>query len=435
MQQLCPASTAWPFKLADNEVNRKTESVKAGQDTFSGRRAGMPQGLTTVIACFLPILAITSMFPAVPEMIRHFANDPDASIKVPSMVTVPGLAIALVAPFVGFAVDKFGRRPLLLPATFLYSICGTAPFFLESLNAVYISRFLLGLCEAVILTTVTTLIADYWDDAGRRTWLAIQNLAGPALSSVVILFAGSLAAHRWNTIFLLYVIAFPVFVAMWIWLFEPAAPTVGRSHETQPLPAATEALPYALLARIFSLVLFTALLFYTVFVNGAIVWEEIGVTDPARIGQLTALPSLFFLVGAALFWIEGRAGMAVRLQIGSMLLFLGAGLTLIGVAQGTTSMVAGIIVVQIGSGMAVPTLLSWTQSRLSPQYRGRGIGIWMASFFFGQFLSPIVIGVARRSLGSMQQAFVLVGCIGVAVSLVALALAVNIRRGGVALHN
>ena len=45
-----------------------------------------PQGMTLVIAAFLPIIAIVAMGPAVPSMIQHFASDPDARKDVPAMI-------------------------------------------------------------------------------------------------------------------------------------------------------------------------------------------------------------------------------------------------------------------------------------------------------------------------------------------------------------
>ena len=114
-----------------------------------------PQGLTIVIAAFLPIIAIVAMGPAVPSMIEHFANDPEARAKVPAMIGAPGLAMAVLAPFAGLLVDRFGRRRLLLICTFAYGICGSAPLFLNDLDQIYISRLLLGVCEAGILTVVT----------------------------------------------------------------------------------------------------------------------------------------------------------------------------------------------------------------------------------------------------------------------------------------
>lgn len=132
------------------------------------QRPGVAQGLTVIIAGFLPILAIVSMFPAVPAMIGHFAADPDAGWKVPAMVSAPGLTIAIVALFAGVLVDRFGRRRLLLAATLVYGVFGALPFPLESLDAIYASRLALGVAEAVILTTLNTLIADYWAEDGFR---------------------------------------------------------------------------------------------------------------------------------------------------------------------------------------------------------------------------------------------------------------------------
>ena len=181
----------------------------------------VPQGITIVAAAFLPIFAIASMFPAVPTIIDHFAGDPDAKWKVPLMVSAPGLTIAIFAPFAGYFADRFGRRPILLVATFTYALFGTAPFFLESLNAVFATRLLLGISEAAILTSVNTLIGDYWNEKRRRDWLFLQGIAGPFLASGVILLAGPATAIRWNGMFLVYLVAVPIFLAMVAFLFEP----------------------------------------------------------------------------------------------------------------------------------------------------------------------------------------------------------------------
>ena len=146
-----------------------------------------PQGMTLVIAAFLPIIAIVAMGPAVPSMIQHFADDPEARAKVPAMIGAPGLAMALLAPFAGLLTDRFGRRPLLLICTGLYGFFGAAPLFLNDLDHIYWSRLLLGVSEAGILTVVNTLIGDYWDDKGRKNWLFLQGLVGPFLAGFVAL--------------------------------------------------------------------------------------------------------------------------------------------------------------------------------------------------------------------------------------------------------
>lgn len=389
--------------------------------TATTRKPGLPQGLTVILAGFLPILAIVSMFPAIPAIIQHFApTDPTAMTKVPSMVTAPGLAIALVALFAGVAVDKFGRRKMLLVATFFYGIIGAAPFVLENLDTIYVSRLLLGLSEAVILTTVNTLIADYWDEGGRRKWLTLQGMVGPALSSVMIFFAGSLTAWRWNGIFLLYLLALPIFFAMLRYMYEPPSDTTARRMlgiDEKPLTASD--FPWKPMLGIAGLTLFASAIYYVFIVNGASVWQELGVKDPESIGQITALPSLFILAGAGLFWWQGRRGVAVRWQIATALSLLGAGLVVMGLTHGWQGMIVGMALQQTGAGMTIPTLIAWAQGQLPYAHRGRGMGIWTSTFFFGQFTSPLLVSGARVATGSMQGAFLAAGIISIVGAAVA----------------
>lgn len=389
-------------------------------NTAQHRQAGIPQGLTIIVTGFLPILAIVSMFPAVGAMIGHFApSEPSAATMVPSMVTAPGLAIAIIALFAGVLVDKYGRRKLLLVSTFAYGLIGVIPFFLEDLNLIYGSRLLLGVSEAAILTTVNTLIADYWDEGGRRRWLTLQGMVGPALSSVMIFFAGTLAAWRWNGIFLLYLVAIPIAFAMVRYLFEPKSDaTVRRNLGIDEGGVGAEGFPWAVMLGIGGLTLFSSLIYYVFIVNGSLVWQELGIADPKSIGQITALPSLFILAGAAIFWLLGRNGVDARWQLALMLGLLGSGLALMGLTPNWQGMVAGMVLQQTGAGMAVPVLIAWAQSKLPYQHRGRGMGLWTATFFFGQFASPLILSTIKGSAGSMQGAFLVAGIAAVVGSAV-----------------
>lgn len=394
------------------------------------RKAGLPQGITVILTAFLPILAIVSMFPAVGAIIGHFMpTDPTAATKVPSMVTAPGLAISIIALFAGVLVDKYGRRKLLLWSTFFYGIVGAFPFFLEDLDQIYASRLALGVCEAAILTTINTLIADYWDENGRRRWLTLQGIVGPALSSVMIFFAGSLVAWRWNGIFLLYLVAIPIFFAMLKWMFEPESDaTVRRNLGMDEDGVVAGGFPWAKIVGIGVVTLFTSLIYYVFIVNGSLVWQELGVTDPASIGRITALPSLFVLAGAAIFWVLGSKGVSLQWQIAIMLGFLGSGLALMGLTTGWQGMVAGMVLQQTGAGMAIPVLIAWAQNQLPREHRGRGMGVWTATFFFGQFASPLVLGLIRGPDGTTQSVFLIAGVAGM-VGGVLMALLLRGKKG------
>lgn len=383
-----------------------------------------PQGVTVVVAAFLPIFAIVSMFPLVPVMIQHFAEDPDARSKVPLMVTAPGLTIAILAPFAGFVVDRFGRRRLLLLCTFFYGIFGTAPFFLRDLDAIFISRLLLGVTEAGILTIVNTIIADYWDDTGRRNWLFLQGLVGPFAGSMIVLLTGTFASISWNAGFLVYLIAFPVYLAMLVYIFEPKKPEAADEAPAEA-PAAPH-FPMRQALKVAALTLFTAALYYVFIVNGGLVFKEVGVEDPHELSLLYTIPSLFVLVGAVAFRL--MAARPYPLQVATVLGLLGIGLAGMGLSTGVAGVLVSMAIQQTGAGMAIPTLIAWAQRQFPFEHRGRGMGIWTSAFFLGQFVSPWFVHRFDLASGSTQGAFVISGACALIVGVGAIAVAFGGRR-------
>lgn len=372
-----------------------------------------PQGITMVVAAFLPVFAIIAMFPVVAQIIGHFKDDPDAALKVPGMVTAPGYAIFLLAPFAGFFVDRFGRRRLLLICTFFYGIVGTAPFFLENLDSIIASRILLGVCEAGILTIVNTLIADYWDDTGRRNWLMLQGLVGPLFQPLVFLAVSAVAAARWNGGFLVYLIAFPIFISMYFVLFEPKRPEAAAGNNAAPTSGSAP-FPLRDALTVGALTLFASIVYYVFIVNGSIVWKEVGLTNPMDVSKATVIPAMFILAGSVLFRLVSRYSSNV--QIGVFLVLLGAGLAGIGLARTVGQVQLALIVQQTGAGMAVPALIAWAQSKFAFEHRGRGMGVWTSAFFLGQAISPLIVGTVAVRAGTMQGAFLAMGLAGLVVA-------------------
>lgn len=383
-----------------------------------------PQGIVVVLAGFLPMLAIVAMGPAVPTLIAHFANDPDARAQVPALIGAPGLTMAILAPFSGLLVDKFGRRQLLLVATAFYAVFGTVPLLLDNLDQIYVSRLLLGISEAVILTVVNTLIADYWDDKGRKNWLFLQSLVGPVFGGLVGLSVGEASKLQWNAVFFVYLAAIPIWAAMMIWLFEPKKAEGGEASAEQAVPAT--AFPWRSAAVTALVTFFAAMLYYVFIINGALAFAEVGVTQPDRYAQLIFVPTLFFLLGAILFRI--LANRSYALQLGVFFALLGAGLAAIGLAETPGAMATGVIVQQTAAGMAVPTLLAWTHSKFDFAHRGRAMGIWTAAFFLAQSQSPRLVHLLDQTTGSMQGAFLTAGIVGIVAGAVGAVIALTARK-------
>jgi MFS family permease len=378
-----------------------------------------PQGLTIVIAAFLPIIAIVAMGPAVPTMIEHFALDPEARAKVPAMIGAPGLAMAVLAPFAGLLVDRFGRRPLLLVCTALYGLFGGAPLLLNDLDHIYYSRLLLGVSEAGILTVVNTLIGDYWDGNGRKNWLFLQGLLGPFLAGFIALIVGYATTVQWNGVFFVYLVAFPIWGAMFLWLFEPKKAEAAAAPAISFLTEAKTPFPWAKLALIASVTLLSSMLYYVFIINGALIFKEVGVVEPQRYAALIFIPQFFILAGAGLFRL--LADRSHGLQLGVFFLLMGIGLAGMGLAGTASVMAAALVVQQTAAGMAVPALISWAQTKFDFHHRGTGMGVWTAAFFLGQSQSPRLVHVIDAEVGSMQGAFLIAGSIGIGSAMLVLA--------------
>lgn len=381
---------------------------------FFRRLDKVPQGAIIVISSFLPLFAIVSMFPALPSIIDHFKDHPNARDLVPLMVSAPGLSIALTASLAGVLVDKFGRVKPLLWATFFYGIFGCAPFFLTDLYAMMGSRFLLGFSEAIIITAVNTLIADYWQDKGRRDWLFLQGLAGPFLGAIVIRMAGPATEIQWNGVFIIYAVAFVIFALMTKFLFEPAKAEPAVLAQTPASHAGKTPFPTGTMVIVGGVTLLASALYYVFIISGGLVFRELGVNEPSRISELSAIPSLFVMVGALIFRMLGRFSNAI--QLGSFFFMLCSGLLIMGLADSVPMLVAGLVIQQTGAGMSVPSLIAWTQTKVPAAHRGRGMGIWASCFFFGQFSSPWLVARIEDMSGTVQGAFSVAGCVGIAAA-------------------
>ena len=77
--------------------------------------------------------------------------------------------MALLSILAGGLADRFSPPPPAASAcssgpTALYAVFGTAPVWLDSLQAIFASRILLGVTEAFLMTISTTMIGDYYED-------------------------------------------------------------------------------------------------------------------------------------------------------------------------------------------------------------------------------------------------------------------------------
>jgi MFS family permease len=370
----------------------------------------------------LPILGAVLIAPVLPKMQDHFASVPGAKALVPLALTVPALALALLAPFAGVIVDRLGRKRLLIVATLLYTVFGTAPLWLDSLGAIIASRALVGVTEAAIMTCCTTLIGDYYSGHRRVKYLALQTMCASASATVFFVLGGAAGSAGWRVPFWVYAVSLVLAPLMATVLTNPAPRTA--TEDTSTAVGLQRTFPWQQLAGICALTFFGAMVFYTVPVEMSYLLDALGVENSGVIGLATAIASAATVGGAVAF---ARLKRSPDPMLPAVLALCAVGFAVMFLAGNAPLLVVGAVVNCVGTGMLLPALLTSAMSRLAFEDRGRGTGLWMAAFFGGEFVCPLMLLAGESAVGSLAGA---VGVLGLVAALVAAGLWASRRRAG-----
>ncbi|GAA2086688.1 MFS transporter [Kitasatospora saccharophila] len=366
----------------------------------------------------LPILGAVLIAPVLPKLQDHFATVSGVDALAPMALTIPALSLAIMAPFAGAIIDRLGRHRLLVIATLLYAIVGTAPLWLDSLPAIIASRALVGVAESAIMTCCTTLIGDYWNGKQREKYLALQAICSAVSATAFFALGGAAGSAGWRAPFWAYAIGL---------LLAPLLATMlrptGRRTDHAPTPALDPFGP--LLRRLLApcaLTFFGAIVFYTIPVETSFLLKDLGTEAPATIGLCTAIASAATVAGAATF--TRLTDHADRLLPWTLTL-CAAGFAIIALADTIPLLVLGAVVNCLGTGMLLPTLINRTVALLTPANRGRGTGLWNTAFFLGEFVCPLILLAAAKPTGTLAHA---VGALAVTTLVVAAGLAATRTR-------
>ena len=373
--------------------------------------AATRHGVVLLAASVMPVMAIISLVPVLPLLMREFAGVAGSEFLVPIALTIPALCVALFSPVAGWLADRIGRKILLVSALVLYAACGIVPWFLDDLFQIIAARIALGMTEAVIMTVATTLIGDYFIDERREKWIALQ-VATTSVSAIVLIAVGGLLGEILGSR--------GPFLAALI-LFEPEA------HARSTGVGAT-AFPFARVLPLVVITLGVGIVFYTLIVQLGPILELSGPVSPATIGMVGAVTNLSVGGGSFIFHkLKQHAG-RMPLALGLLLAALGYA----GAAYSTSlPSIAGFAALAcVGSGILLPNMLTWTMRRLPPEFRGRGTGLWTGAFFLGQFLAPLVAAaVVGATSGLASALLVYAGVVAVGSIVAALSFRLGSRTG------
>ncbi|KQS71173.1 MFS transporter [Modestobacter sp. Leaf380] len=371
----------------------------AGVPRTAGRRQLL---LLLAVSCMSPLGAVL-IAPVLPQIAAEFAATPGVGTLVPVMLAIPALLIGLGAPFAGFVVDRLDRRRLLVVALVGYAVAGTAPLYLTTLSSIIASRVVVGVFEAAIMTCATTLLGDYWSGRQRSRYLSLQVLVTALAATVFLLVGGALGSVGWRTPFWLYAVALLLAVLVVALIWQPTATReAGDTRGTGDAVAAAP-MPWRRLLVPCLVTLAGGTVFFALIVELSFLLTGAGMPSPASIGAVSAVMALATAAGCLTFATNAHRTPRTLLPLEFGLTGLGFAL----VASTTTVpvIVVGAVLSGLGTGMLLPTLLTWSVNQLAFHHRGRGTGAWTGALYLGQFAAPVLISAVAAGVGGLRQAF------------------------------
>jgi MFS family permease len=385
------------------------------------RKPGFAQGIMLLLPITMAVMGISVLAPVVPMLLQQFRDVPNHEYLVQGgVLTMPAIWVLLFSPVAGWIADRFGRRRILIISMIVYAFVGIAPAFLGNLYAIILSRVGVGICESVVLTVSTTLISDYYKGHARERWLASQTAVASVSALGIVYLGGELgAAYGWRGPFYLYAYSLVLVLGIAALIWEPAH-TDGGQGETSAADREEvrfHVFPWPRMLGICAITLLGSISFYTVITKNAEALVTLGVTDPAQIGKLTMLASIGVPLGTFVYWC------ASRLPIGWLLCLdfalIGIGFSWMGRAGTPALYTWGSLINEVGCGLVLPTLLVWASRGLAYEIRGRGTGLWQATFAIGQFLSGMTITFLAAQLHGLLPTLVAMGAVALVAALVA----------------
>ncbi len=358
-------------------------------------------GIILASVC-LSVLVTAILGPSLPKMQMYFESVEGVERLVPLSLTSPMLVMALFGLAAGLVVDRVGRKWVLVGASFMYGVVGTAPIYLDNLHAILASRILLGVAEILIAVVSVALIGDFFVGKKRGRLLALQATVAAFTGFVLNNLGGLLGDISWRAPYWIYAVGFLLAILSAIFLWEPERRT---SKENSPVGMVDEpTIDRFMITVTCVLSVVAGFVFMTVPINFSFLFHAIGVDSSARIGFAYGLNGLGIIAGSLLFgWVlNGRS--SVPIQLGIAFLMTASGF--IGMWYSTEYAhlaIAGVFA-GIGGGMLFPSMATWNISLLPSRIRGLGQGAFQSAGYLGQFSAGIAIIWLASLLGQRVDA-------------------------------
>lgn len=362
--------------------------------------------ISLLLVVTLGVMSGITIVSALPLISHTFSNIPHIEFLSKLMLTIPSIVIAICAPFVGHIVDKWGRLKPLYLGIVLFVLGGSSGLYLDNFYFILAGRALLGVSVALIMTSSTALIGDYFEEEARHKFMSVQGMAVAIGGISFISLGGFLAQLHWSYPFAIYLLPLLFFPFLVKSLYEP------KMHKavTEEIEIESSLLPVYITAFL------AMVLFYMMPTQLPYLIVNTLHGEPRTIGFVIATAMIFNAL-TSMQYAKIKARLSYLQIYAVTFVLFGLGLLILSQAGSILQLFYSTVFMGMAFGLLLVNTNAWFLSEVPPSKRGKASGILASSFFLGQFSSPLIFQPIVHAYG-IQILFLLVGIVSLLSSLV-----------------
>ena len=334
--------------------------------------------------------------PLLPDILDTFDRSAGSAGPLVAAASVPGI---FLAPIIGFAADRWGRRPILTMCLIIFGTGGVLTAIAPNFAVLVATRFLLGIGSAGLINLGVVLIGDHFDGEERTKWIgrnAAMLTVGLAIIPLVSGVIGEFFSWRVATVGY----GFGFISAAYAWNTLRNEPT----RSPQPLKSQLSGVGTAMKTPVIATTILVGTISFAV-VFGVFLTAmpnhletRFSMTSGWR-GFMISVPALSSaLVGFNLGRIRKRVN--VRWALAASSSAWAIGMLFIGWAQVIPLLLLGTLCYGLGEGALIPNLQEVAMSEAPQEHRGAVVATWVGFARLGQTIGPLLAGAVLSASGA-----------------------------------
>ena len=351
-----------------------------------------------VLIAMTTMMSNIAIITALPHLKDYFVDEQNIEFLARLMITIPSLAIAFLAPFLGHFIYKIGKQRSALIALFLFAITGSSGLYLETMNQLLISRFFLGISIAVLMIVSTSLVGDYFTGEARHKFMGIQGAFISLGGVFFVVMGGILTDIFWRYSFSIYLIGFILIPLVYIFLKDTVIQHIDMEEDEH-------------INTNLYIIYFLALIFMVVFYIlptqiPFLIINHFGASG-VMTGSIIATAFISNAIGAITFRkLKQRFSFGQIYIIG--LSIISIGFMAIGSVTNLYFFFLTAPIMGFGGGIMMTNMTGWMLSRTTSKNRIHSSAYLTSSLFLGQFFSPILLHPIVKYFG-VKDFFIVIG--------------------------